>query len=71
MGAPFDPSQPGAIRLREMARRIRAAATPVVVEIRRPVSLPDDDRHLAPGDRTTVPAGWVDHLVALGYAVRV
>jgi hypothetical protein len=40
-------------------------------EIRRPVLLPDEDRRFSPGDRTTVPAGWVDALVEHGCAVRV
>jgi hypothetical protein len=69
--APFDTSQPGAVRLLETARRITAGSVPVAVEIRRPVLLADEDRHLAPGERTTITADWADHLVDLGCAVRI
>ena len=71
MGESFDPSPPGAVRLREIAREIHAASAPVAVEIRRPVVLADDERRLLPGDMTTVPAGVVDGLVEFGCAVRL
>ena len=56
---------------RGLAREIRAASTPVAVEIRRPVLLADEGRRLSPGDRTTAPAACMDDLVELGCAVRV
>ena len=71
MSEPFDTTQPGAQRLLRTVREIEAAQVPVAVEIREPVLLVDADRRLSPGERTTLPAEWADHLVETGCAVRV
>jgi hypothetical protein len=71
VGAPFDTSQPGAVRLKEWARRTAAENRPVSVEIIKPVLLIDEGRALLhPGERATVAAHIAEHLVADGQAVR-
>jgi hypothetical protein len=68
---PFDTSQPGALRLRELARRITADLLPVTVEIVKPVLLIDEGRRtLRPGERATLAARTAEHLVAEGSAIR-
>ena len=71
MNQPFDTTQPGAQRLLRTVREIEAGLAPVAVEIREPVMLADEDRRLTPGERTTLPADWADHLVETGCAVRI
>jgi hypothetical protein len=71
MDTPFDTTSPGAVRLVRTARLMAARSAPVAVEIRRPVLLPDEDRRLAPGERTTITADFADHLVDVGCAVRI
>ncbi len=71
MAVPFDTSQPGARRLRELARRMSAELAPVTVEIRKPVLLPEEaERCLFPGERATLTARSADQLVEEGSAVR-
>ena len=71
MGDAFDQTQPGAIRLLKMAREIKAGLVPVAVEVRKPVLLLSEGRRLKPGERTTISARSVEHLVADGSVVRV
>jgi hypothetical protein len=68
--APIDSNQPGAIRLRELARRIRADFVPVNIDAREPIWLLDEDRLLQPGDRAAVPARTAEALIKQGSATR-
>jgi hypothetical protein len=65
----FDPSQPGAVRLRELALRIRDDFTPTNVEILEPVII--DDRSLTAGERVALPARSARALVDSRAARRI
>jgi hypothetical protein len=64
----FDPAQPGAARLYELAQRIRRDHEPTSIEIVEPVLLPDQHVATRPGDRVTVGARLARLLVADGRA---
>jgi len=68
---PFDPNQPGAIRLSELARRITADYVPVEIDVRAPIWLLGEDRVLQPGNRAAVPARAAETLIGLEAAIRV
>jgi hypothetical protein len=66
----FDPSQPGARRLLEMARKIERPDPPTAVELLAPVWLAgDEDRPLhRRGDRVVLPADVARWLIDDGLA---
>jgi hypothetical protein len=65
----FDPSQPGARRLLEMARQIQGLEPPRPVELLTPVWLVDEDRPLHDcGDRVVLPADVACRLIDEGLA---
>ena len=64
----FDPSQPGARRLLELARQIKQLDPPTRVEILAPLLLADEGRPLHRGDQVALPAGVAHRLIDDGLA---
>jgi hypothetical protein len=64
----FDPSQPGARRLAELARQLKRLDLPTPVEIVAPLLLAEEDRLLHRGDRVVLPAGVAHRLIDDGLA---
>jgi hypothetical protein len=64
----FDPSQPGARRLVELARQLKRLDRPMRVEILAPLLVAEDGRPLHRGDRVVLPAGVADSLIDDGLA---
>jgi hypothetical protein len=64
----FDPSQPGARRLLELAQQLKQLDAPTPVEILAPLLVADDDRPLHRGDRVVLPAGLARRLIDDGLA---
>jgi len=63
----FDPSQPGARRLLELARQLKRLDPPTPVEIVAPL-LMAKDRPLHRGDQVVLPAGLARRLIDDGLA---
>lgn len=68
MAFAFDPDQPGARRLVEMARAMKQLERPTRVEILAPLVVDEDGRVLHCGDRPLVPAGFARVLIDDGLA---
>jgi hypothetical protein len=64
----FDPSQPGARRLLELARQLKRLDQPTPVEILAPLWLAEEDRPLHSGDQVVLPAGLARRLIDDGLA---
>jgi hypothetical protein len=64
----FDPSQPGARRLLELARQIKELDPPTQVEILAPLLVADEGRPLHRGDQVALPAGFARRLIDDGLA---
>jgi hypothetical protein len=68
MAYAFDPSQPGARRLLELARQMKRLDPPTPVEILAPLLLPEEDGPLHRGDQVVLPAGLARMLIDHGLA---
>jgi hypothetical protein len=64
----FDPSQPGARRLLELARQLRRLDEPTTVEIVAPLLMAEEGRPLHRGDQVVLPAGTARVLIDDGLA---
>jgi len=64
----FDPSQPGARRLLELAQQLKRLDPPTPVEILAPLLLAAEDRPLHRGDQVVLPAGLARRLIDDGLA---
>lgn len=64
----FDPTQPGARRLLELARQLKRLDRPTPVEILAPLLVADEGRPLHRGDHVTLPAGLAGTLIDDGLA---
>ena len=67
----FDPSQPGARRLLELARQMKRLDSPTSVEILAPLLMSEEDRPLHRGDQVVLPAGIARRLIDDGLARAV
>ena len=66
----FDPSQPGARRLLELARQLKRLDRPTRVEILAPLLVAEEGRPLHRGDQVVLPAGLARRLIDDGLALR-
>jgi hypothetical protein len=64
----FDPSQPGARRLLELARQLKRLDRPTPVEILAPLLVDEEGRTLHHGDEVVLPAGLARSLIDDGLA---
>ena len=68
MAYAFDPSQPGARRLLELARHLKREDVPTRVEIVAPLVWAEEGRPLHRGDQVVLPAGVASRIIADGIA---
>jgi hypothetical protein len=64
----FDPSQPGARRLLELAQQLNRFDRPTPVEVLAPLLVAEDGRPLHRGDQVVLPAGVAGRLIDDGLA---
>ena len=68
MAYAFDPSQPGARRLLELARHLNREDVQTRVEIVAPLVWAGESRPLHRGDQVVLPAGVASRIIADGIA---